>query len=174
MEPLARDIAAVLSRTPAIVRGLLEGASPAAIEFHERPEAWSPRQVLCHVADGEITDWIPRLELILSSPDAPRFTPFDREGGFARFEGWPIGELLNEFDRLRAASLARLGSVPITEADLRRTAVHPDLGIVTLAQLLACWATHDLSHIAQITRSLVRHHGPDVGPWRKYFTLLAE
>ena len=66
---MTQDIAAVLSRTPAIVRGLFEGASPAAIEFHEKPEAWSPRQVLCHIADGEITDWIPRLELILSSAD---------------------------------------------------------------------------------------------------------
>ena len=81
--------------------------------------------------------------------------------------------MLNEFERLRTASLARLSSFAITEADLRRTAVHPDLGIVTLAQLLACWATHDLSHISQITRSLVRYHGPGVGPWRKYFSLLA-
>jgi hypothetical protein len=45
---------------------------------------------------------------------------------------------------------------------------------VTLAQLLACWATHDLAHIEQISRALVRHRGPDVGPWAKYYRLLNE
>jgi hypothetical protein len=117
---------------------------------------------------------MPRVELILSPGDSKRFTPFDREGGFARYAGWTVSRLLGEFDRLRAANLARLDASGITEADLCRTAVHPELGTVTLAQLLACWATHDLAHTEQITRSLVRHRGPDIGPWRKYYSLLSD
>ena len=51
-----------------------------------------------------------------------------------------------------------------------------DAGTVkrSLSQLLSCWATHDLAHIEQITRSLVRHRAPDIGPWRKYYSLLSE
>jgi hypothetical protein len=33
---------------------------------------------------------------------------------------------------------------------------------------------HDLAHIAQISRSLIRFFGPDVGPWKKYFSILAK
>jgi hypothetical protein len=163
----------VLSATPSILRALIESAPAAALEFREAPGTWTPRQVLCHVTDGEVTDWMPRVELILSPGEPKTFVPFDREGGFARYAGWTVQDLLAELDRLRTANLARLATFDLSEADLLRTGVHPDLGVVTLAQLLACWATHDLAHVAQITRTLVRFLGPQVGPWRKYFSLLA-
>jgi DinB superfamily len=168
------DVRPVLSRTPSILRALLEESPAAAVDFHEKEGAWSPVQVLCHLAHGEVTDWMARVELILAPGDSNRFTPFDREGGFVRYAGWTASRLLDEFDKLRASNLARLDAFNITEADLRRTAVHPDLGTVTLGQLLACWATHDLAHIEQITRGLVRYLGPAVGPWRKYFSLLSD
>jgi hypothetical protein len=57
---------------------------------------------------------------------------------------------------------------------LGRTAIHPELGTVTLAQLLACWVTHDHAHIAQIARVLTRGYGAFVGPWRRYFSLLRD
>jgi DinB family protein len=167
-------VRAVLSRSPATFRALIEGASPGAVEFHEKPGAWSPRQVLCHVADAEITDWRPRVALILGSQEDKRFTPFDREGGFARYKGWTAASLLDEFERLRHGNLARLDELNVTDADFERQGLHPDLGVVTLSQLLACWATHDLAHIEQITRALVRHRGPEIGPWRKYYSLLSD
>jgi hypothetical protein len=174
MAVMTNDVRRVLERTPAILRGLIEGAPADAIDFHEREGAWSPAQVLAHLTDGEITDWMPRLKLMVSSGADRTFTPFDREGGFRRYAGWTASELLQEFARLRAANLADIDAMRLTDADRQRAAVHPDLGVVTLAQLLACWSTHDLGHIAQITRSLVRQRGPDVGPWRKYLSLLAD
>jgi hypothetical protein len=167
------DVRKVLSTTPAALRSLVAGAPDSARDFREAPGAWTPLQVLCHVTDGEVTDWMPRLDVILS-PDEPRiFTPFDREGGFRVYAGWSAEQVLAELDRLRAANLARLAALNLQDADLRRTAVHPELGVVTAAQLLACWATHDLAHVAQISRSLVRFFGAQVGPWRQYFSLLA-
>jgi hypothetical protein len=168
-----QSVRAVLSRTPSILRALIEGAASDAIEFHEKAGAWNPRQVLCHMADAEITDWIPRVELILGSDDDKRFRPFDREGGFTRYDGWNAASLLEEFDRLRRGNLSRLEELGVSDADLHRQGIHPDLGIVTLSQLLSCWATHDLAHIEQITRSLVRHRAPDIGPWRKYYSLIS-
>ena len=130
--------------------------------------------MLCHVTDGEVTDWMPRLDVILSSGDDRTFTPFDREAGFTVYAGWSAEQLLQEFERLRAANLARLDALDLQYSDLRRTGIHPALGVVTAAQLLACWATHDLAHTAQISRSLVRFFGAHVGPWRQYFSLLAD
>lgn len=164
----------VLAATPAVLRELVGGAPPESLTFKEAPSAWTPIQVLCHVTDGEVTDWMPRLELILSPGEARTFTPFDREAGFARYAGWTASDLLTEFDRLRTANLSRVAALALQDRDMKRTGIHPELGPVTLGQLLACWATHDLAHIAQISRVLVRYFGPRVGPWRQYFSLLSD
>jgi hypothetical protein len=45
---------------------------------------------------------------------------------------------------------------------------------VTLGQLLATWVTHDLAHLAQITRVLAKATGRHAGPWRANFSLLRD
>ena len=168
------EIRRVLEHTPGLLTALIEGAPAAAIDYQDGAGAWTPRQVLCHVTDGEVTDWLPRIELIMSPGELTTFEPFDREAGFQRYSGWSVQQLLEEFARLRAHNLAQLDAFNLTQGDLRRTGRHPALGTVTLEQLLACWATHDLAHVAQISRSLVRYLGPLVGPWQAFFSLLAK
>jgi len=166
------EIRAALAQTPAVLRSLLAMAPEAALSFREAPGTWNPLEVLCHVTDGEVYDWLPRVTIILSPDADKRFTPFDREAGFGRYRGWTLDALLREFERLRADNLDRLARFGVSAADLGRTGIHPEFGPVTLHQLLACWVAHDLAHVAQIARVLVRYVGPDVGPWRAYFSLL--
>lgn len=161
-----------LSRTPAAFRALLSAATPQALAYREAPEAWTLHEVLCHVTDGEVTDWRPRVATIMSQGDK-RFTPFDRVGGQQTYGRWPTPALLDEFERLRRDNLTYLAQLDLDAAALSRTGIHPEFGTVTLDQLLSCWVVHDLAHIAQISRVLVRHIGPDVGPWKKYFSILA-
>src|SRR3989442_538531 len=131
------DIRAALARTPAVLRSLLAMAPEAALSFRETPDAWNPFEVLCHVTDGEVYDWLPRVTIILS-PDADKhFTPFDREAGFLRYRGWVLDALLREFERLRADNLDRLARFGLSEADLGRTGIHPQSGPVTPRQWLA-------------------------------------
>jgi len=168
------EVRSILSASPAVYRSLLTALPQDALHFRDAPESWTPFQVLCHVVDGEMTDWIPRLERILSDNPGKPFTPFDREAGFTVYGGWNLPALLDEFDRLRALNLKRLATVGSDSVTLARTGVHPAFGTVTLGQLLACWATHDATHIAQISRSLTRYAGAHVGPWRAYFSVLAQ
>lgn len=159
-----------LAQAPRILEGLVAAAPPEALTWREAEGSWHVVEVLCHLADGEITDWMPRIERILS--DGGRFVPFDREGGFLRYRGWTADALVGEFGQLRRTNLEKLDSLRLTPDQLHLTGVHPEFGPVTLAQLLACWATHDMAHVAQISRLLTRSFGRDVGPWRKYFSLL--
>jgi hypothetical protein len=159
-----------LAQTPRIVEGLIAAAPPDALTWREAEGTWHAVEVLCHIADGEITDWMPRIEQILSG--GGRFVPFDREGGFARYRGWTAEALVGEFGQLRRANLEKLDALQLSVSHLRLTGVHPEFGAVTLEQLLACWATHDMAHIAQLARLLTRSFGRHVGPWRKYFSLL--
>lgn len=159
-----------LAQAPRIVEGLIAAAPRDALTWREADGAWHAVEVLSHLADGEITDWMPRIERILS--DGGRFIPFDREGGFVRYRGWTAEALVGEFGQLRRANLEKLDTLRLSEAQFRLTGVHPEFGPVTLEQLLACWAAHDMAHVAQLARLLTRSFGRHVGPWRKYFSLL--
>jgi hypothetical protein len=98
--------------------------------------------------------------------------PYDREGGFLRYRGWTAESLVGEFGQLRRANLDKLERLRLSAPHLTLVGEHPEFGPVTLAQLLACWATHDMAHVSQIGRLLTRSFGRDVGPWKKYFSLL--
>jgi uncharacterized damage-inducible protein DinB len=148
------------------------GVPQAALRYREVKSAWTIVEVVSHMTDGEVVDWLPRIEIVLSDRPDRRFEPFDRTGGFARYKGWNLRKLLDEFDRLRRHNIERLLALNLKPESLNRTAVHPELGTVTLEQLLACWVTHDCAHMAQIARILTRYFGGSVGPWRKYFSLL--
>jgi hypothetical protein len=166
------EIVGVLRQTPSIVEGLIAAAPPDVLGWREAPGAWNVVEILCHLADGEITDWMPRVERILAGGGP--FEPFDREGGFKRYGGRTALDLVGEFGRLRRANVAAVTERKLTAADLARTGIHPEFGKVTLGQLLACWATHDMAHVSQLSRVLTRAFGRDVGPWRAYFSLLKD
>jgi hypothetical protein len=50
--------------------------------------------------------------------------------------------------------------------------MHPELGEVTLGQLLATWVVHDLNHIWQISKILAKKYDAEVGPWKEYLSVL--
>jgi hypothetical protein len=162
----------LLLATPATLRALTVGAPAPALRFREQRSAWTIVEVVSHMADAEVVDWVPRLELIMSDRPDRTFAPFDRQGGFTRYKGWKLGALVDEFDRLRRGNVERLLAYRLRPEDLQRTGEHPELGTVTLEQLLACWSTHDCAHLAQISRILTRYFGADVGPWSQFFSLL--
>ncbi len=162
----------VLQRTPAVVRDLLLGLSPAWTQAAEGPGTWTPFDVVGHLIHGERTDWMPRVEHILRHGDRVPFVPFDREAMFAASQGHSLSELLDTFAELRARNVDRLAALKLTDADLARAGRHPDLGTVTMGQLLATWVAHDLDHIRQIVGVMARQYGEAVGPWRAYLSIL--
>ncbi len=58
--------------------------------------------------------------------------------------------------------------------ELELTGTHPELGRVTLGQLLATWAVHDLGHIAQVARVMARAYAGEVGPWGAFLPVLKD
>ncbi|HVE99334.1 MAG TPA: DinB family protein [Mycobacteriales bacterium] len=164
------DAVAVLTRTPDVVRSLLEGLPDEWTAFRAEATSWSPYDVLGHLIHGERTDWIPRLRVILEYGATRPFAPFDRAG--MRDNTDDLSVLLDTFAGLRAQSLRDLADARLTHSDLDRTGMHPDLGEVTLASLVASWAVHDLSHVAQITETMAKRYRADIGPWRAYLPIV--
>lgn len=171
MTDFIAETTAVLERTPAVLRTLLVGLPDAWTDVPDVAGGWRPRDVVGHLITGEQTDWMVRTQRIL---DDGTSVPFDRYERFAMLErdaGVPLGDLVDRFAGLRAANLALLASL-VVEADLDRRGLHPSLGEVTLRELLASWAVHDLDHIGQIYAGLAGSHDADVGPWKTYLGIL--
>lgn len=161
-----------LGRTPGVLDALLRGTAEAAHAWHESPDTWSVHEVVGHLVHGEETDWVPRARIVLEHGDTRSFEPFDRFAQLQRFAGWSLDDLLDRFAELRRSNLETVRGWHLTAAQLALTGRHPELGKVTLGQLLATWAVHDLNHLAQINRVLARRSTEDVGPWRAYLSVL--
>jgi DinB superfamily len=166
------DALPILTRTPVVLRHLLEDLPDPWIRGTEGPDTWSPFDIVGHLIHGERTDWIARTEILLTHGESLAFTPFDRFAQFEASRGKSLGELLDTFAEARAISLHRLRSLGLRGDDLDRRGLHPELGQVTLGELLATWVVHDLSHIAQIARVMGRQYTEAVGPWLEYLPML--
>jgi hypothetical protein len=83
-----------------------------------------------------------------------------------------LEQLLDEFAQVRSDNLRALGALNLETEDLQRRGRHPAFGVVTLSQLLATWATHDMTHLHQISRILAHQYRDAVGPWIKYLGVL--
>jgi DinB superfamily len=163
---------AILVQTPAVLRVLLSDLPEAWTRGNEGPDTWCAFDVVGHLIDGEETDWIPRARIILGSNDDRRFEPFDRFHHLTANRGVPLSALLDRFAALRAENLAVLRGFRLSPAQMERTGEHPELGTVTLAQLLSTWVVHDLDHLAQIVRVMGKQYTEAVGPWRQHVSVL--
>lgn len=162
----------LLERTPATLDALLRALPESFARADEGPGTWSPFDVVGHLIHGERTDWVVRAKLILQPGGPHTFEPFDRFAQAEASRGQTLDALLDTFAALRAENLRALDALALSPADFDRRGQHPDLGPVTLRQLLATWVAHDLGHLAQISRAMAKVYREEVGPWRAYLSVL--
>jgi hypothetical protein len=172
MEPDLAHTVALLARTPAALNALLRDLPETWTRRNEGDDTWNAYEVVGHLIHGERTDWMPRVNIILQYGEERTFTPFDMEAHKRQDRTRPLEQLLDEFARLRSQNLAQLQALNLRPEHLQRRGRHPELGAVTLAQLLATWAAHDLTHLHQISRILAYQCRQAVGPWSVYLGVL--
>jgi hypothetical protein len=172
MEHSLENTLALLARTPPALDALLR----------DLPETWTLRNegensrcafdVVGHLIHGERTDWMPRAKMVLRFGETQSFEPFDRWAQARESQGKSLEQLLDEFARLRSENLRELRALNLRPEDLDRRGRHPALGVVTLSQLLATWAVHDLTHLHQISRVMAHQYREDVGQWARFLGVL--
>lgn len=174
MLPQITDALAVLERTPSVLDAQLRDLPDPWLRCREGEGTWNAFDVVGHLIHGEKTDWIPRLRIILEEGKGRAFEPFDRFAQLDSDRGRSIGELLDEFASLRRTNLATLRDLELQAEDLDREGLHPELGVVSLRQLLSTWMVHDLGHLGQIARVMAKRYADRVGPWRAYLPVLGD
>ncbi|WP_233783423.1 DinB family protein [Flavivirga eckloniae] len=164
----------ILERTPNTLSSLLSGLSDEWVYANEGDDTWSAFDIVGHLIHGEKTDWIIRTKIVLSHAESKTFKTFDRFAQFENSKGKTLQQLLEEFSELRLENLKTLKELQITESQFNMKAIHPELGKVTLKELLATWVTHDLGHIAQIAHVMAKQYKDEVGSWKAYITILSK
>ena len=168
---------ALLARTPATLNALLRGLPNIWVRRNEgrnnqEKDTWSAFDIVGHLIFGERTDWMPRVRIILENGEARPFDPFDRFAQLKESQDKPLEQLLDDFARLRGENIAALQALNLQHEDLTRRGRHPALGVVTLSELLAAWAVHDLTHLHQLSRVIAYQYRDAVGPWSPYLGVL--
>lgn len=161
----------LLERTPRVVHELVGGLPESWLGERDTPDGWTTRDVVGHLISAELDDWISRTEHILRHGTSVPFEPFDRFAHVDRDRDATLAQLLERFAELRARNLVRIREL-VDDEDLGRTGLHPELGEVTLSELIATWTVHDLDHVAQIYSALAGARDREVGPWKEYLGIL--
>lgn len=172
MEPNLEQTMALLSRTPAALDALLRDLPESWTKSNEGGQSWSPLEIIAHLAYIERSDWISRAQRLLEFGESRPFDSVIRTGFAEEIDGKSLGDRLDEFAHLRAANVSEIRSWKLRPEELAKRGTHPALGTVTLSQLLATWAAHDLTHLHQISRVMAYQYRDAVGPWSKFLGVL--
>jgi DinB superfamily len=161
----------LLRRTPDVIHALLGGIPDRWTGTQDVEGGWRPKDVVGHLITAELDDWIVRTQRILEHGTAVPFDPFDRFAHQGRDDDLTLDQLIARFAALRADNLRELDRL-VAVGDLDRRGAHPALGEVTLRELLATWAVHDLDHVSQIYAGMAGAYDADVGAWKAYLGIL--
>lgn len=173
MEYSREDAESLLARTPHVLRAMLLDMPAEWLNAPEKTGAWSPRDVACHMADLERDGWIPRVRFILVHGEDPPLPGIQRERFREQYRGATIAAVLDDFQRLRSNNLDELRILGLDEPGaLNAVGRHETFGRVTVAQMLSTWVVHDLTHLAQVSRTLAAQYRDAVGPWREFLSIL--
>lgn len=144
-----QDMMAKIQRLPADLEVAVQGLNEKQLDTSYREGGWTVRQVVHHLADSHLNGFV-RMKLILTE-ERPTLKPFDQNTWAQTVDvtQTPILSSLAILKGLHARWSALLEGLP--EASFQRTAFHPEIGEVTLDDLVAIHARHGDNHLAQIT-----------------------
>ena len=143
-EPL---IVAVES-APRELMKVVAGLSEVQLETPYRPEGWTVRQVVHHLADSHMNAYV-RFRLALTE-DEPTIKPY-HEAAWADLSDartGPIDVSLTLLSALHSRGVALMRAM--TPEQWERAFRHPERGLLRLDQTLAMYAWHGRHHIAHI------------------------
>ncbi|HTB91734.1 MAG TPA: DinB family protein [Candidatus Sulfotelmatobacter sp.] len=154
----------LLEKTPAILETLLRDVPADILDWKPAAERWSITEVLAHLLMIEqlYGDRARRI-VVDNNPTLGKYFEPDE----AHLGRKSTNQYLQEFVALRKANYFFWRGIPSSASS--RTAVHPEMGAITLLQLLNELANHDLGHLRQITELYrAKAFYPHAGPFQRY------
>jgi hypothetical protein len=164
IDPAALEL---IARTPRTLRDLLAGLSDSVLN-QPNDENWSVKDIVAHLVDVEDVAFVERISRMLAE-ERPYIAAIDpparlEAGGYTRRS---LGDLLDELGQRRAADACWLRS--LDPEQLRRPALHQDVGEIFVIDIAHQWAAHDMAHLRQIALLLQQQLAPLMGATRGFY-----
>jgi hypothetical protein len=162
-----RQAAALLGTMPVILRAQFEAVPDALLRWRPVPGEWCALEVVGHLVETEERGFAGRIRTILAE-ERPRFSTWDPSAvARARHdERRDPAELLAEFTGRRALSVALVET--LTATDLARGGDHPEVGFLTVNDLLHEWIHHDANHLRQMLANVQAYTWPLLGNAQRF------
>lgn len=138
----------VIKATTARIKQLFDQIGPERVNETPEPGKWSPREILCHLADTEIA-FAFRLRQGLAEPNHV-IQPFDQEKWALNYSAYAVEKAFWTFATLRDWNIDLIATVP--EDAMAAPITHPERGQMTFRVLIETMAGHDLNHLQQLER----------------------
>jgi uncharacterized damage-inducible protein DinB len=137
------------------VRAAIEGLTDEQLDTPYRPEGWTLRQTVHHIADSHINS-LCRFKLALTEDETPTIRPYyeDRWAELADSK-LPVDISIAIIDGVHARWAELLRNM--TDTDYEREFKHPETGNWTLEKVLGLYAWHSRHHTAHITSTRERN-----------------
>ena len=143
---------AKIAQLPTQLENLTAVLSDAQLTTHFLPNEWTVAQNVHHVADSHMNSMI-RMKLILTE-EMPTLRPYLQDDWALLADGTPP-DLQNSLLLLKGLhSRWVLLFESLSEAQWQRKGLHPDIGEVSVEDILISYAAHGEGHIDQIQRTL--------------------
>jgi uncharacterized damage-inducible protein DinB len=138
-----------IAETPQQMRAAVSGLSTAQLDTPYRDGGWTVRQVVHHVPDSHMNAYT-RFRLALTESE-PTIKPYDQEAwaNLADSRTAPVEWSLALLEALHRRWAAMLES--LADEDFSRRFRHPEIGVVTLGEVLGMYSWHGRHHVAHIT-----------------------
>lgn len=146
----------ILSEFPAELGSLVKGLSEEQLDTAYRPDGWTIRQVVHHVADSHTHSYI-RFKWTLTE-DKPVIKVYfeDRWAELKDSKTWAVQPSLDQLSAIHY-KLVRL-LCGLSENELARTFIHPEYKLeLSIKQNISLYAWHCEHHYAHVLNCLKRH-----------------
>jgi hypothetical protein len=138
-----------IERHPAAMRRAVEGLSRKQLDTPYRPGGWTVRQVVHHVPDSHVNAYV-RTKLALTENE-PVIRPYDEQrwAMLADTASTPVAASLTLLEAVHTRWVVLLRS--LSASDFARSLRHPEIGVLSLGQLIVQYGWHGDHHVAHIT-----------------------
>lgn len=138
-----------IAEAPAKLRAALSGLTDKQLDTPYRPEGWTVRQVVHHLADSHINAYV-RYRLAMSETE-PMVKPYNEKlwAELQDAKTAPAETSLQLLESLHERLIMLLNSMK--PDDFLRTYRHPEYGVRNLDSMLGTYAWHGRHHVAHIT-----------------------
>jgi uncharacterized damage-inducible protein DinB len=145
-----------IEELPVKIEAAVAGLTQPQLDTPYRPEGWTPRQIVHHVADSHMNAYV-RFKLGVTENN-PTIKPYNEQTWAETTEArtGPMSLSLPLLAALHARWVTFLKSLDASA--FARTIMHPEKGPMTLDELLGLYAWHSRHHTAHITEMRKRNN----------------